>query len=299
VLATSQRSCTFCDSTEVFPLGDASATTTGNLALNSETEREWQGELNQRLQAYRARRRKLSAHESQTKLPFDDRRSGDSDSIAVQVDDSRAGTTSRGDDFAFTIAIGRPPRKQEPDDARFLIDVSLPPRTEESPSPEPPEPAASVRPAFFPVASLAERRLATLIDIGCLAFAYGGFLTLFGSLGGHFTLSKLSAAVCFFTFAFVYLQYFGLFTIFGGTTPGMMVRGLQVVSFSGETPTPRQFLLRAVGYLLSAGTLFLGFLWALWDEDSLSWHDRLSRTYLTVPETLVDTGIPHSPATLH
>jgi len=45
--------------------------------------------------------------------------------------------------------------------------------------------------------------------------------------------------VCFFAFAFVYVQYFGLFTIFGGTTPGMMVRGLQVVSFSGENPTAK------------------------------------------------------------
>jgi uncharacterized RDD family membrane protein YckC len=121
-----------------------------------------------------------------------------------------------------------------------------------------------------------------------LAFAYGGFLALFGSLGGQFTFSKLSGTICFFTFAFVYLQYFGLFTVFGGTTPGMMIRGLQVASFSGDVPTPRQYLLRATGYVLSAGTLFLGFLWAMWDEDALTWHDRLSRTYLAIPDPLLD-----------
>src|SRR5208282_6355893 len=133
---------------------------------------------------------------------------------------------------------------------------------------------------LFPVASIEERRGALLIDAACLAFAYGGFLALFGSLGGHFTLSKLSATVCFFTFAFVYLQYFGLFTIFGGSTPGRMVSGLQVASLTGDVPTPRQYLLRATGYVLSAGTCFLGFLWVLWDEDGLTWHDRLSDTYL-------------------
>src|SRR5208283_4850692 len=101
---------------------------------------------------------------------------------------------------------------------------------------------------------------AALVDAGCLFFAYGGFLALFSSLGGQFTLSKLSAAVYVATFATVYLQYFALFTIFGGTTPGMMVRGLQVVSFSGENPTAKQSLQRTLGYLLSAGTLFLGFL---------------------------------------
>jgi uncharacterized RDD family membrane protein YckC len=133
-----------------------------------------------------------------------------------------------------------------------------------------------------------------MIDAACLAFAYGGFLALFGSLGGQFTFSKLSAAVCFSTFAFVYVQYFCLFTIFGGTTPGMMVRGLQVASFSGETPTARQLFWRATGYLISAGTFFLGFFWAVWDEDAMTWHDRLSRTHLAVPETFADAEISHA-----
>jgi uncharacterized RDD family membrane protein YckC len=66
----------------------------------------------------------------------------------------------------------------------------------------------------------------------------------------------------------------------------MMLRGLQVVSFSGEPPTPTQMVLRSVGYMLSAGTFFLGFLWAMWDSDELTWHDRLSRTYLSVEQTL-------------
>jgi uncharacterized RDD family membrane protein YckC len=150
---------------------------------------------------------------------------------------------------------------------------------------------------IYPAASLEERRRAALIDAACLAFAYGGFLALFGSLGGHFTFSKLSAAVCFFTFAFVYLQYFGLFTIFGGTTPGMIIRGLQVATFSGEIPTLRHLLLRATGYMLSAGTLFMGFLWALWDEDGLTWHDRLSGTYLTAPEILTEIDTSHTVTT--
>jgi uncharacterized RDD family membrane protein YckC len=120
---------------------------------------------------------------------------------------------------------------------------------------------------------------------------------LFGSLGGHFAFSKLSAAVYAASFAIVYLQYFALFTVFGGTTPGMMLRGLRVVDFSGETPSPRQLLLRAAGYMLSAGTFFLGFLWAQWDEDELTWHDRISRTYLSSADTLADSdlsGVAHS-----
>src|SRR4029077_4919547 len=123
-----------------------------------------------------------------------------------------------------------PPQKAEPDDARLLIDVSLPPLSEEQE--EPPEAPEESPSDLYSVATLQERRRAALIDAACLAFAYGGFLALFCSLGGQFTLRKLSVRVCFSIFALVDVQYFGLFTIFGGTTPGMMVRGLQVASFS-------------------------------------------------------------------
>jgi len=294
VLAKGARACNFCDSPESDPHGEGSHSTHGNLALNAKSDKEWRGELNQRLQAYRARRRKVSAGEGQSELPFESPGAIGSENIAVEALPQLEETAQEGEDFAFTVAIGRPPRKQEAVETRLLIDVSLPPECPEQNVSLPELPAESgtrASPGMFPVASIEERRRAALVDAACLAFAYGGFLALFGSLGGHFTFSKLSAAVCFFTFAFVYAQYFGLFTIFGGTTPGMMVRGLQVSSFSGESPTANQFMLRALGYLLSAGTLFLGFLWATWDEDSLTWHDRLSRTYLTSPDMLGESDV--------
>jgi len=169
----------------------------------------------------------------------------------------------------------------------MVIDVSMPSDTETAQVQPPLEDTASQQ-GLYPVASIDDRRLAAVVDLGCLLFAYGGFLMLFGSLGGQFTLSKLTAVVYTATFAIVYLQYFALFTIFGGTTPGMMMRNLQVTSFSGEPPSPRQMLLRSAGYMLSAGTFFLGFLWAMWDEDQLTWHDRLSKTYLSTAQSFVD-----------
>jgi uncharacterized RDD family membrane protein YckC len=188
------------------------------------------------------------------------------------------------DDFSFTIAIGRYSPPDDKRDGRMVIDVSVPPGSELEERPESGK-GHSRHYGLYPVASLEDRRVAGLIDAACLLFAYGGFLTLFSSLGGQFTLSKLTAAVYVSTFAIVYLQYFALFTVFGGTTPGMMFRGLQVASFSGAPPSPRQMLLRSFGYVLSACACFTGFLWAGWDEDTLTWHDRLSRTYLSSPET--------------
>ena len=170
----------------------------------------------------------------------------------------------------------------------MVIDVSLPVQTENYDAGQPVPDVCATTSRLHRAASLDDRRIAALIDAGCLLFAYGAFLALFGSLGGQLNFSKISAAVYFATFAFVYVQYFGLFTVFGGTTPGMMMRGLQIINFSGELPTPRQLFLRTAGYLLSAGTFFLGFLWAMWDEDELTWHDRLSHTYLSPVETLAE-----------
>lgn len=146
---------------------------------------------------------------------------------------------------------------------------------------------------IFPVASLLERRRAALLDFALLLFSYGGMLALFMALGGHIGFNRLDLVVSGMTLALFYAQFFALFTIFGGSTPGMMIRGLRVVSFDGSVPTSRQMVWRSFGYLISAGTCFLGFLWALWDEDHLCWQDRISQTYLTPIEGV---GLPEPPA---
>jgi uncharacterized RDD family membrane protein YckC len=200
---------------------------------------------------------------------------------------SGSSSESRDDDFAFTIAIGRIASRPHTADGRMMIDVSKSPDADAS-SDEAGELTERAHAGLYPVASLKDRQLAGIIDAAFLLFAFGGFVALFGSLGGQLTLSKMSAAVYLASFAVVYFQYFALFTVFGATTPGMMFRELQVMSFSGEPPTPRQMLLRSAGYMLSAATCLIGFIWALWDEDQLTWHDRLSKTYLSSAQTYAD-----------
>ena len=290
VHAPNANTCSFCDSTALLRRSEDVPAPRTNLASQEARRGEWRGELNQRLEAYR-RRRKAAGHEGQSALPFDGEDCPSIESVAVEIEDHAEEKTVPAEDFAFTIAIGRIAKDPAEADPRLLIDVSLPPASEEDAAAALPEPPAAVEDRFFPLASPEQRRESLLIDVACLAFAYGGFLALFGSLGGHFAFDKLSAAVCFSTFAFVYLQYFGLFTIFGGSTPGMMVKGLQVASFTGDLPTPRQYGLRAVGYVLSVATCFLGFLWAMWDEDGLTWHDRLSETYLTPAPNMAEEDL--------
>jgi uncharacterized RDD family membrane protein YckC len=248
-------------------------------------ETVWRGELAQRLTAYRTRRRKRPANDDQSQFSFEETPQIKTTRSSVAIKETSA---PGEDDFSFTIAIGRPSKQQLNEKSPMEIDVSLRPEKETPSQGQHVMQESQSQLGLYPVASIDDRRIAAVIDLFCLLFAYGGFLGLFGSLGGHFTLSKMSVAVCASTLAIVYLQYFALFTIFGGTTPGMMMRGLQVVSFSGDAPAPRQMLLRSAGYMISAGTFFLGFLWAMWDEDELTWHDRLSRTYLSAAQTLAD-----------
>jgi uncharacterized RDD family membrane protein YckC len=262
--------------------------TDAQVAPSLDANPAWRGELTQRLETYRARRRKVAPNLAQSELPFQEPLAEPPAHASVSVAEV---SPAADDDFSFTIAIGRNAATRE--EARMVIDVSLPSAAERVFEATPSADLRSEQTGLYPVASIDERRIAALIDAGCLLFAYGAFLTLFGSLGGQFTFNKLSAAVCIATFVIVYLQYFALFTVFGGTTPGMMLRGLHVVSFSGETPSPRQMLWRSAGYMLSAGTFFMGFLWALWDEDALTWHDRLSHTYLCPAPTLADIEATH------
>jgi len=262
-----------------------SSGTDANFAAETGDSNAWRGELAERLEAYRKRRRKVAPNAAQTHFSFDEPPQPAPASPAIAVEQR---LPPESEDFSFTIAIGRPAKKRVLEESRMVIDVSLGPETEPGAAAQQLSVEKNVLSELHPVAPIEERRLAGPIDFCCLLFAYGGFLALFGSLGGQFTLSKLSAAVSVTTFAIVYLQFFFLFTVFGGTTPGMMIRGLQVLSLGGEPPTPKQMLLRSAGYVLSAATFFLGFLWSMWDEDELTWHDRLSNTYLSKTETFAD-----------
>ncbi len=241
------------------------APTEGNLAV----EPDWRREVAHRLESYRARRRRLRPNEAQAALPF-------SRSVEAENEATLAGASASAH-LAAEKEVG-----QVLPTERVEIPVAWPHADLGGAADRPvcSQYHGNARP-LWPVAELSERGRAGLFDAAFLLLAYGGFLAMFSSLGGHLSLGKLEAAVYAATLALFYAQYFALFTVLGGTTPGMLLRGLRVVGFDGAAPSPRQMLWRSFGYLVSAGTALLGFLWALWDEDHLTWQDRISQTYLT------------------
>jgi uncharacterized RDD family membrane protein YckC len=189
-------------------------------------------------------------------------------------------------------------KKQQPFQ-HLLIDVSRPPEVEmEGPAKRAAAEPAQVFPrpdsTLWPVADLSLRRRAAAVDAMCLLLAYAVILGAFAFFGGTLIASKLDVFVCGAILTLLYTQYFSLFTMMGGATPGMMMAGLRLVSFDGSAPEPRQLIRRSAGYLLSGGMAFMGFLWSFWDEDHLSWHDHISQTYITTIEELSLAGsAPH------
>ena len=242
--------------------------TEGNLAI----EPEWRREVSNKLRQYRARRSGVSV-ELQTVLPFepdlpqqlDPNDEPPENPAAVREKNVRESRKLRGERFEIAMPS-----------------LELAPKLESASLVEPiPFVESLTNTDLNPVARLPERRLAALVDTGLIFITYGGMLALFSALGGRVGLNKLDLTVAVATLGLFYAQYFALFTMFGGSTPGMMLQGLRVVSFRGETPTSRQLAWRSLGYLISAGSCFLGFIWAIWDDEELCWQDRISHTYLT------------------
>jgi len=132
-----------------------------------------------------------------------------------------------------------------------------------------------------PVASLLARGMAGALDLALTTAALGTFLGTFHLLGGALDFNQRAATGLGLAAAILIAFYVFLYTFYTAETPGMRWMGLCVRDFEGRPPQPEQRLARALGALLSAAALGLGYLWALADEDALTWHDRMSRTLVT------------------
>ena len=121
--------------------------------------------------------------------------------------------------------------------------------------------------------------------------AAGLFALIFWRAGGHLSAQPLNLVVVAFIVVVFIMAYFGIFTALTSTTPGLLWVGIEVRSQNGDFPTAKQAFWRAFGYLVSISALMLGFVWALVDSDGLTWHDRMSDTFLTEGESGVDNPI--------
>jgi uncharacterized RDD family membrane protein YckC len=88
--------------------------------------------------------------------------------------------------------------------------------------------------------------------------------------------------------AFAFFAITGFYWVFYiryiGETAGMTWVGLRLVSFDGGPPTEGQRRTRALGTILSTAAAGIGFAWSVADDEQLTWHDRMSKTFVVREE---------------
>jgi len=135
-----------------------------------------------------------------------------------------------------------------------------------------------------PVAAKVHRFLAATLDLSMMVIAFGVFILGFHLAGGEFIPDHASIAVFGISFVLIAGFYGLLWAMANGDTPGKRWMHLHVINFDGFLPDRTQRGLRLCGFALGLSAAATGLLWMLVDEESLAWHDHMSRTFLTVRE---------------
>lgn len=140
-------------------------------------------------------------------------------------------------------------------------------------------PATRASEQILYVASLEDRAMAALVDCAltlCAFLLFSGVFALSSTVLPHGRTALIAAGAALFVMAMLYQLLFFTLT---DATPGMRYAKIALCTFDDENPSRSALRGRIAALLLSALPLGLGFLWAIFDEDSLGWHDRVTRTY--------------------
>ena len=129
------------------------------------------------------------------------------------------------------------------------------------------------------VASMEDRLMAGIVDLALVLIAFLLFVLVFVACTAHPPTGKPAMAFAAIALVSFFALYQWIFFTYADGTPGMRYAKIALCTFEDENPTRRAMQWRIAALFLSAVPVGLGFLWALFDDDSLGWHDRITRTY--------------------
>jgi uncharacterized RDD family membrane protein YckC len=177
------------------------------------------------------------------------------------------------------------PRRAAPknslDDTQPCLDFSLPPQN--SPKTLKTSVEASIY-CDFAAATPVHRAVSSAIDAGVVVLGGAVFATTFWMGGGSFTLDPFMWIMFLISLALIGVFYGFLFVLADGETLGRQATGLRTVNFDGQPIGRKSRLLRLAAAQLSIFSATLGLLWSLVDEESLTWHDHMARSFPTSGE---------------
>jgi uncharacterized RDD family membrane protein YckC len=168
------------------------------------------------------------------------------------------------------------PAWAEPEWSRMKLGAEPEEELYHAPEPEP----QVLRGATLELASLSRRMLSVAFDVALIGAALVAVAT--AVMTKSTTLPGLHAAEIGSAVALlgVAAVYHALFFTLGKATPGMRFAQIRLCTFEGQIPTRAQRSARLVAMLISVLPMGLGMMWSIFDDDHLTWHDRLSHTYL-------------------
>ncbi len=114
-----------------------------------------------------------------------------------------------------------------------------------------------------------------------IAIALGAFAGILYKLGVPLVLDKHTAPLAIAVAGLFIFFYRVLWCLGNGDSPGLRWAQLRLVDLDGRAPRRSQRFQRLFAGCLSCGAAGLGLLWALADEESLTWHDHISKTFPT------------------
>jgi uncharacterized RDD family membrane protein YckC len=133
--------------------------------------------------------------------------------------------------------------------------------------------------AALELAPFSRRLLAAVVDGALVTVVFLAAALVAAANMDELPAMRMLEATAGAGWAFVALLYLALFTAVGRATPGMKYAGIALRTFENRRPSCWQRCGRLGALLLSVLPVGLGILLAIFDEDHLSWHDRLSGTY--------------------
>jgi len=183
---------------------------------------------------------------------------------------------SGSDELRIFEAEPAPPA--EPQDLPDWLSIHL---DAEASMPQPKQSARTPAPddLILHVAPLGHRAMAGLVDFSLTLAAFLLFIIVFAASTTHLPSGRVALVGAGAILLAMWILYQFLFFTLTDATPGMRYARIALCTFDDENPSRPAMRARIAAMLLSALPLGLGFLWSFFDEDTLSWHDRITRTY--------------------
>ena len=128
-------------------------------------------------------------------------------------------------------------------------------------------------------AAMEQRVFAGVVDGLIVLMASAIFVLIASKLSVQAPDGKAGIALVAALPCLLWAIYEYVFLVHAGGTPGMEMAHIGLATFDGYAVPRAMRRWRALAMMLAGFSLGLGLLWALLDEDTLCWHDRITKTY--------------------